>query len=100
MFPKRKQFFRTTMNALALDWPLVIARVPNALREIPARLNVTPRCTENWMQGRSKPSADNVVALIAMFDEVHDAIIERANRKSGGLTAVQTRKLLEVLGEK
>lgn len=100
VFHKRKQFFRTTMNALALDWPLVIGRVPNATREIPARLNTTVRAVENWLQGRAKPNGDNVVALMASFDEVADAILEASGRNdTGKLTQTQRRKLLEILGE-
>jgi len=97
-FHKREKLFRTTMTALALDWPLVIGRVPNATREIPARLNTTVRAVENWLQGRVKPSGDNVVALMREFDEVADAILEHAQRNQG-LTEVQKRKLREVLGE-
>lgn len=99
MFPKPKQFFRTTMTALAVDWPLVIGRVPNATREIPARLNTTVRAVENWLQGRAKPNGDNVVHLMAHFDEVADALLEASNRKHGGLTFEQKRKLLEAIGE-
>lgn len=98
MFRPREKFFRVT--TLALDWPNIISRVPNALREIPARTPNTTRTVFNWITGRAKPSGDNVVMLIAEFDEVHDAVLDAANRKQGGLTAVQTRKLLEVLGEK
>ena len=99
MFHKREQYFRKTMTALALDWPLVIGRVPDAVKAIPACLNTTPRAVENWLQGRAKPSADNVVGLIANFDVVADAILQATNRNEGGITWEQRRKLLSILGE-
>lgn len=99
MFRKREQLFLKKMFSLAIDWPLVISRVPNASREIPARLGATARAVDHWLQGRSKPSADHVVGLMAEFDEVADAILE-ASRRNGGLTQVQKRKLLEAIGEK
>lgn len=96
-FRKREHLFRTTMTALAIDWPLVIGRIPDAIRAIPAALNVTERCAGNWLQGRTKPSGDNVVCLLAHFDVVHDAILEAARGKPEGLTAVQARKLRDAL---
>lgn len=100
MFRPPEKYFRKTMTALALDWPNIISRVPNAVREIPARTPNTPRTVDNWLNGRAVPNGNNVVTLMALFDEVHDAVLEAANRKQSGLNAVQTRKLLEVLGEK
>jgi hypothetical protein len=95
-FRKREQFFRKAMTALALDWPLVIGRIPDAIRAIPARIDVTERCAGNWLQGRAKPSADNTVALMANFPEVADAILEAAGlNDNASLTAVQRRKLAE-----
>lgn len=99
MFRKPERLFRKTMNALALDWPLVIGRVPDAAKAIPARLNTTPRAVENWLQGRAKPSADNVVGLICHFDVVADAILSATNRSDKGLTWEQKNKLLQILGE-
>ena len=99
MFHKPEKYFRKTMTALAIDWPLVIGRVPNASREIPARLNTTTRAVENWLQGRAKPSGDNVVGLFAHFPEVTDAILKATGKDEGGLTWEQKRKLLQILGE-
>lgn len=99
MFHKPERLFRKTMNAIALDWPLVIGRVPDAVKQIPARLNTTPRAVENWLQGRTKPNGDNVVHLMANFPEVADAILEVSNLRTGGLTEVQKAKLLQIIGE-
>lgn len=100
-YPRKERLFvKMSSLATAIDWPLVIGRVPNAVREIPARLNVTTRCTENWLQGRAKPSGDKVIALFAHFDEVADAILEASGRNdTGKLSQAQRRKLLEILGE-
>lgn len=105
-FRKPEQLFRKTMTALALDWPLVIGRVPDAIRAIPAALGVTERCTGNWLEGRAEPRANNVVALMANFPEVADAILEAAGlNDNGGLSAVQrkqlqdAKKLLAMLGD-
>jgi len=101
VFRKPEKFFRKTMTALALDWPMVIGRVPNAMREIPARVSATPRAVENWLQGRAKPNGDNVIQLFAQFDEVADAILEASGRNDEGkLSQEQRRKLLEILGER
>lgn len=97
-FHSPEKYFRKTMNAIALDWSNIIARVPNAVREISARTDNTPRTIENWLQGRAKPNADNVVWLMSEFAEVADAILQAA-KIDNGLTEVQKRKLREVLGE-
>lgn len=99
MFRKQEKFFRKTMTAVALDWPLVIGRVPDAVKQIASRNIATPRAAENWLQGRAKPSGDNVVQLFAHFPEVADAILEATKRNEKGLTWEQRTKLLQILGE-
>lgn len=89
-----------TMNAFALDWPNIVSRIPDATRVIPARTKYTASTVGKWLQGLAKPSGDSVATLLMEFDEFHDAILEATQRKGDGLTAVQKRKLLEVLGEK
>ena len=98
-FRSHEKYFRKTMNAIALDWPNIINRVPNAVKEISARTPNTPRTIENWLQGRAIPNGNNVVFLMSEFAEVADAILEAA-KIDNGLTEVQKRKLREVLGEK
>lgn len=94
-----RKFSLKTMHAFALDWPNLVSRIPDATRVIPARTKYTASTVGKWLQGLAKPSGDSVATLLMEFDEFHDAIIEATNRKREGLTAVQTRKLLEVLGE-
>ncbi len=98
-FRSPKQLFSKTMHAVALDWPRIISRVDNATKVIPKRSSLTPRCVENWLEGRSKPNADNVVWLMSEFAEVADEILAAA-KIDNGLSEVQKRKLREVLGEK
>lgn len=88
-----------TMGALALDWPNLISRIPDATRRIPARTPVTASTVGKWLQGCTKPNSDNVVHLMAEFSEFADAVLEAANRKQNGLSHVQKAKLLEVLKE-
>lgn len=106
MFRKPEKYFRKTMTALAIDWSLVIGRVPDAVRAISHELRVAPRTPENWIQGRAKPSADNAVALMARFPEVFDAVMEGIGKRDDAtLSATDRQKLLEarrllaVLGE-
>lgn len=98
-FRSTEKLFRKTMNAIALDWPNVIGRIPNAVKEISSRTTNTPRTIENWLQGRAIPNGNNVITLMSEFAEVADAILEVA-KINQGLTEVQKRKLLEVLGER
>lgn len=99
-FRSTEKYFRKTMNAIALDWPNIISRVPNAAKEIPARTPNTPRTVENWLQGRSIPNGNNVVFLMSEFAEVADAILEAANRKQDGLSQTQREAILKIIGEK
>lgn len=99
MFRRPERLFKVNSIAATLDWPQIIGRIPNAVREIPARLRVTDRCAANWLDGKTKPNGDNVVQLMAAFDEVADEILRLSQRREGGLTEVQKRKPREILGD-
>ena len=92
-----RKFSVKTMATLALDWPNLVSRIPDATRVIPARTRYTASTVGKWLQGQSKPNGDSVVTLMAEFAEFADAVIEKTNRKGSGLSQVQTQKLLEVL---
>jgi hypothetical protein len=94
-----RKFARLTMQAIALDWPNLISRIPDAARSIPARTPVTASTVVKWLQGCTKPSGDNVAILFAEFDEFADAFKERMNRKDPGLTHEQRAALLRAIGE-
>jgi hypothetical protein len=96
----RERLFRMNTLTASLDCPLIISRIPNAVKEISARLSVSDKCAEHWLTGRAKPNGDNVVALLAQFDEVCDEVLRIANRNQGGLTQAQRTALLKVIGEK
>ena len=86
----------TTVSAL--DWSRVVALVPQASEQIPAALRVTRQTADNWLEGRTKPSADNAVALMASFPQVADAILEAAGiNDNSKLSQVERRRVRELL---
>lgn len=93
-----QKFLGRSMTA-ALALSQAILRVPNAQRAIPRVLGVTAQTVSNWIDGKSAPSADNLISLMAEFDEVADAVLEASNRKQHGLTHEQRSKLLKLLGD-
>ena len=95
--PAQKLLSKAMPAALALSQAFL--RIPDAQRTVPSRLGVTTQTFLNWIEGKSAPSADNLINAMAEFDEVHDAVMEAAHRKPAGLSRTQTRKLLEVLKE-
>lgn len=97
-FRPPQRFLDLTMSA-ALAISQAILRVPDAPRAIPRRIPVSGQTVSNWIEGRTTPSAVNLIQLMAEFDEVADEVL-RLSQRGGGLTEVQKRKLLEAIGEK
>lgn len=60
---------------------------------------MSSRTVENWLSGSTEPRASHLIELMRHFSVVVDDVLERAERKQGGLTHAQKQKLLEVLGE-
>jgi len=83
------------MHAIALDWPNIVSRIPNATRVIPMRTKYTASTVGKWLQGIAKPSGDSVAILMLEFDEFADALLEATKRSDGALSQVQKRKLIE-----
>jgi len=92
-----RKFARLTMSDIALDWSQMVSRIPDAVRQIPARTPVTPGTVAKWLQGSTKPSADNVAILMEEFAEFADAMVERAKVRHGAFTFQEARKLKEAL---
>lgn len=99
MSQHRIQKFLNRAMPAALAISEAILRVPNAQRDIPRALGVTYQTVSNWIDGKSAPSAEHLISLMAEFDEVADAVLEASNRKQNGLTYEQRSKLLKLLGD-
>jgi len=81
------------MPAMAISQ--IVLKVPNAAREIPRRIRVTPQTVNNWIEGKTMPSAGNLVALIAEFDEVTTEVLRIAGKRT--LTDAQYRAARQAL---
>lgn len=85
------------MSALAISE--MILKIPDAAREIPRRISVTPQTVNNWLDGSTTPSALNLVALMAEFDVVTTEVLKMAGKRpltdSQLNAARQALKLLE-----
>lgn len=93
-----RKFAAKTMTSLALDWPNLISRIPDATRVIPARTRYTASTVGKWLQGQTKPNGDSVFALMSHFDEFADAILEAAGRaENDKLSQVEKRRVRELL---
>lgn len=79
-FHSPKKFFDRTMSALAISQ--IVSRVPNAARQIPPRLKVTSQTVDNWISGRTMPTALNLVALMTEFEEVTTAVLRLAGKRT------------------
>lgn len=92
-FEKPRKFLSETMSAMAISQ--MILRIPNAAREIPRRISVTPQTVSNWIEGKTQPNATNLVALMAEFDEVTTEVLRMAGKRT--LTDAQMRAARDAL---
>lgn len=92
----QRKFLNETMSvAVALSQAFL--RIPDAQRAIPTRLGVTPQTSTNYLEGRTMPSAENLIRAMAEFDEVFNEVMRLAGKRV--LSANQIEGLKRALND-
>jgi transcriptional regulator with XRE-family HTH domain len=81
---------------MGLLWDIIQQHVDNApyppsVRQLAARLKVSPTTVANWREPRDLPARENLVALAELTGRSYDEILDAALQDTGYRTSVQGR---------
>lgn len=84
-----------SMTASVIELPRILARVPS--QQLARATGRSPRTISNWLNGATTPSAPDLIAVMASFDDITNEVLALAGKRA--LTPDQIDKLRKVLND-